>query len=1136
MSVTFVIGRAGSGKTHYCLERVASQLAATGDDRAILLVPEQASFQMERALAQRTIAGGYWRADVLSFTRLARRVAAELGIATEPMSADARHFGLRFVLSQLEPRLSVLRDVVTKSGFVAEMAGLIEEWLTERITPDEIRSAALAISDRSRAARLTELALVFEEYCAWIRRGAPDPAQRLDALRDQLTRVEWLRSAHIFVDGFAGFTGQELATLVALARGASSMTITLLMTPREPVLHHPNAAVDPLRLFSRVAETYRHLARVLGEAGVAIRAPVLLEQALATSPEGNAPFREHETALAAMWDRPGRLPVLAEKPIGAVRVVACATPRDELRMVAGEIRRAVADSVGRVRFRDCAVITREIEPIAELCREVFSEFEIPHFLDQRRTLRAHPLTALVRHIWDAVRSDFATEPMLALVRTGLLPLDAHDAEQLQSMAAVHRPRGAEGWLNDWPELSTTPRVGRELRLIRERIIHSLRPLHLAMVEESVNGRTWSELFYGAVHALGICEKLTTWIKQAVSDGAREKAEVHRLGWAALVTALEQLHAWLGDTPLRGEEAASLLVQSLAGATVGLTPPGLDQVLVSAIERSRHPDISHAWLIGFNEGAFPRRLSPPALLTHADRAALRRAGLDSIRIPEEDSFAERLLAYIAMTRPQRSLTISYSNFGLDGDERLPSPFLADVRRALGAGETRYDATAAPPACTAELARRILADAADPRVAYIDAQLRSDPRKSETLDFMLRGRAYRNRTESLGELLPTRTAPRAFKCSVSEVESYLQCPFRYFARHALSLNPHRGPPPLHLEFGDAAHAVLANVTRSAIATGSVATTDDQQWLTWFDHAATAVRTSLEPDLARRRPQAAYLYELLLERLRDVVLVHAERWRRGDFVPLAVEISLEQAAQLLSSPGQSFARLAPIALDSGDMLLLNGRIDRLDQTTANGRTALAIYDYKQRATSLRTTPLVSAALQAFAYAAALRAAGGHVCGALIAPLAISTSTMKLKGFESLDAATQRMHLLRPRGLIEASWLSQFDRGLKPSGQSPVVAVQLTSKGAPYKGRCDTTDTGAIAARCEAASSSIALAGAGIARGKIEVSPLVFNRKLACLNCDYKPVCRFERGLNDIRNAQRVLPAVDDESQEEALDETSE
>ena len=81
MAVTFILGRAGTGKTHQCVQAILAELGRAQETRRLIfLVPEQASFQMERALALGAPGGGYTRAEVLSFSRLARRVFAQTGL------------------------------------------------------------------------------------------------------------------------------------------------------------------------------------------------------------------------------------------------------------------------------------------------------------------------------------------------------------------------------------------------------------------------------------------------------------------------------------------------------------------------------------------------------------------------------------------------------------------------------------------------------------------------------------------------------------------------------------------------------------------------------------------------------------------------------------------------------------------------------------------------------------------------------------------------------------------------------------------------------------------------------------------------------------------------------------------------
>ncbi len=58
MSLRFIYGRAGSGKTRYCLEEIKARIEEEVSHSIILLVPEQFSFQAEKDLITMLGRGG----------------------------------------------------------------------------------------------------------------------------------------------------------------------------------------------------------------------------------------------------------------------------------------------------------------------------------------------------------------------------------------------------------------------------------------------------------------------------------------------------------------------------------------------------------------------------------------------------------------------------------------------------------------------------------------------------------------------------------------------------------------------------------------------------------------------------------------------------------------------------------------------------------------------------------------------------------------------------------------------------------------------------------------------------------------------------------------------------------------------
>ena len=58
MSLRLIYGRAGSGKTRFCLEEIKSRINQNFGNQLVFLVPEQFSFQAERDIISILEAGG----------------------------------------------------------------------------------------------------------------------------------------------------------------------------------------------------------------------------------------------------------------------------------------------------------------------------------------------------------------------------------------------------------------------------------------------------------------------------------------------------------------------------------------------------------------------------------------------------------------------------------------------------------------------------------------------------------------------------------------------------------------------------------------------------------------------------------------------------------------------------------------------------------------------------------------------------------------------------------------------------------------------------------------------------------------------------------------------------------------------
>lgn len=1120
MSVRFILGRAGAGKTRFCLDAIlAEQNAPTHDRNLILLVPEQASFQMERELALRSTCRGFSRAEVLSFSRLARRVIDQLDAGTEEISPQGRVLALRAVAAQSAHFLHAFGSVGRSEGFFRRLSRLLEELMNEAVSVAQLRAALEQIEDPHTHRRVSAIAVLYDRFLASLAPRRIDPALRQERLRDRLNEADWLDGAQVWVDGFAGFTGQELGTLAALVTRARSLDITLLLDPHDFLRAGPNLAPPELRLFHRTEATYDRLRALLRERGAEIRDPILLEPS-------RCPRFLNAPSLALLEVRlAGKVATHAEKSAPLeIRVLSCETHRDELIQAARHIRQSVMDSGGALRFRDFAIIARDLEPFARLIAEVLDDYEIPFFLDRRRPLGGHPLPRMVASTLAAAARDCRLPTMLRLLRSGLLPLSRDVCERIENQALAGEMQGREIWRRaNWRFADRGGLDSRELDEGRAVLMAAIEPLLQLHRHPQSPASFWCTALYECLEKLNVRHRLEQWMADAAQSRRLEAAETHRLAWDALARLLDDVVDILGDQPLSAADFAAIVDGALRETTLGLAPPTVDQVLVSSIERSRHPEIKHAWLFAFNDGIFPARPADDAILTEAERELLLGAGLGAPAPARADAFAERMLAYIAVTRASRGLTISYARVAADGSDRFASPLLRSILQAVPGIRIQESRQDGPIVTEWELASAVLQETTAPRAQAVFDRL-VDPQERIRIDWLLRGRGYSNRPAALRE---QRHSTRAgcdesdmlWSGSASQVETFVQCPFKYFSQYDLRIEAQRGPQPVEWELGTLAHAVLASTTRRAInAVLSVRDIVDPQWEKWLDESWLHQENVLADDPAHARPQFQTLKTALRSFVREVLLAQAHRWRRGEFEPLATEQRFGRGVQ-----GEMAA--LEVVFPGAGRIRVQGSIDRIDGCKVGDRLHLLIYDYKPGATSLNRPWLTGARLQAFLYllAAEQSWAGGEnvvADGAMLSPLYPTAKALKADYVQSAPRDVRRMYLYLPRGIFNQSIVEQLDA--KCAGEPSPVAMMRRKKDGGIYGNSDAKPVGAVAARLALARETLVRSARGIVGGCVDVAPLVEGQTLACRSCDFRTVCRFEPLFNRPRPAERALPVL--------------
>jgi ATP-dependent helicase/nuclease subunit B len=1067
----FLLGPAGTGKTFRCLAEIRDDLRADPFGLPlILLAPRQATFQLERQLLSDSALQGYTRLQILSFQRLANFVLEETGGAPpQLLTDDGRAMVLHALLVRHRKELKIFQGSASLAGFARQLSVELRELQSRQLSPQSLRAlASQPLLDDALRRKLMDLALLLAKYLEWLEQHElKDSDCLLDLATEALKRSPAPFSiGGLWLDGFAELTPQELDLLAALTRRCEKLTLAFCM---EDV--PATAAGSWLSIWSGIEKTFLQCQKKFAEVpGVKITVEVLKrdrEQSRFT----DSPALRH---LEAVWTQPTDFgdPV----PKESVRAAICATPNAEAVLAAQEIIRFVRAGG---RHREIAVLLRGMEGHHDSLRRIFSAYDIPFFMDRREKVAQHPLLELTRSILRAAAHGWKHDDLFGALKTGLVTREEEEIDRLENEAI------ARGWTgNAWfgplapgkPHLEWAERFRKKWIAPFGEFRRIARP----------NGSELAEAIRKFWRDLNVEKTLEDWAVAETKDGA-----VHATVWRQLNTLLDDVALAFAHEAMPLPDWMPILEAGLAELSVGVIPPALDHVLVGTIDRSRNPDLKLVILLGVNETVFPAAAPETSLLNEADRDDLRQ---NEIRLgPGRREFLsrERFFGYIACTRSRQRLVISCSERDADDKPLNPSPFFSHLKRIFA---------------TLEIERFAGADSRQPEHSCELPAAAVFAHDDESV-----------KTDRLSPEITSQLYGDALETSVSRLEEFAACSFKFFVRSGLRAEERQRYELGVRERGSFQHEVLALFHTQL--------RDESK--NWRDISPAEARERIKNCVSELLPQfndgllnataqTRFAARIVAESLQEFVAATVEWMAHYRFDPHAAELGF--------GTGNGKLPAWQLDLDASHRLIFRGKIDRVDLChEGDDDHALAVViDYKSGGLKLDEVLMANGLqLQLAAYLSVLRRLPDPQNFFGVARLVpVGVFYVNLRG--QTDSGKTRTAVLESRDDFRRKryqHLGRFDvsalRFLDGSGakEGSQFKYKIKADGTPHAASKDVVASDEFSGLLDRVEAELVRMGNEIYSGAIAPNPFQKGSETACDKCDYLGICRFDSWTQSYR-----------------------
>ena len=1033
------------------LSEVAKALALSKE--CTIVTPEHLTLQTEMLVLNGLNIKGSFNVNVLSAKRLCTRVFDEAG-CPERIRIDERGRAIivRKLLLDLKPKLERYFGAGERRGFASK---LIEELICLKqagITPGML-TEEIPEADHGLKSKLKDIALVYSAYEEELFGRFEDGEDEITEAAARMSNAASIKDASVFVFGYDITTpvmDKLLAALAAVCKLSIFMPLDL------------NSDINDEYLFMPLKNSYQRLKECIEQTGATITE--------ISVKDNTKSLTAHAHFARELFCRPAAEYKGATRDL---RLVMLKNPLDEAMYAAAVIRSYVIKS--GCKFSDIRVLCDKPDDYMDAIESAFSAYDVPVFSTGGRSADRHPLGMF---LIESLKILAGRGDITALLTTGFTALDLDEAEKLISYAQYCHLKPSELLK---PFTRGLPEKIEECEPLRQRLTEPM----LALKEKLHAASSVTEQLTGIFEYLMVLEcaqKAESMRQRLIELDKRELAAEDAQVWNRIIGTLDQINELCGPKPLGRLALCELIESALAETVVKQLPQTRDAVEITDSGRSALTDVKLIISIGnvsqTGEGG-------GSLLTQSETKLLSKTTKRFIRTDDIGRLrTQRMYVKDALALARDALVITFPASGQDGAAMGKGTLITEAKRIVPGiriqggvegdilkPEVRFGASGA----VKELLGSALENEERGALSAAAALKNTD---SAAFNVLKDAAATKTKSELLGAELALSLYGKHDAISVTRLEAFASCPFKFFVKYGLKPQKEQSLSIDTVAEGNFFHSCVQYfVKQEQKRLNQMSQVDAEESMNLISEGVLKETLGvITSDSTTARAEAQRLKSIAAQAAGRI----ASQLNGSGFEPFKIELEFGNI------PG-----VAAITLTDGRVMRLEGKIDRVD-TLKNGNF-LRIIDYKRSTKRLDPGEIYAGLqLQLLIYlCAAMRLYHKRSAGVFYLTITDEQFATEETDLEAINIQKEKNSRLNGLLPLDSAALEQMedkaDRVFKVTGrgQNP----KLTDK--QFQLLIDRTLLNAY------------LNAEKIYSGNTDIAPLDGKNNKACQYCEYNAVC---------------------------------
>jgi len=1130
MSIRFIYGRAGTGKSKFCIDEIKKKLQRNDNKKLVLLVPDQYTFSTENNILREIGESAFLRVEVLSFKKMASIVFEEYGGRVKKIiNESGKKMLIHKVLNENIDSLDYFKRISREQGFNEIVSEIISEFKKYNVDIEALKEIDKRIDNTELITKIKELATIFEAFNERMDDGYIDGEDELTLLHKKLENCNLYNGSEIWIDEFTTFTPQQLSIIELLAKRCKRISITLTMES----LYNEKKSEEVTDVFISINNTENRILRLMQNNNISYDTPVDLN-------DKEFPYRFYNNLQLAHIEKYFfSYPFKEYKGYkdNRVSLYKASNIYDEVDKVA----RSIIDLVRtkNYRFKDISVVCRNIDDYEKIISVIFKDYNIPYFLDKKLQLVSNPLIIVITSAFEIYLKNWSYESVFKYLKTCLIGIKNEYIDLLENFVLEHGIKGqkwnSEYLLSDqyFVDMIHNDKSIVDIFEIMEEVRRPLIRFH-NKIKGKNKVKDMCRAIYELLVELEVFEKIDKWIESFDNNLQEDKVREYSQVESIVIDTLDQAVNVLGEEQLEAYELFKILDSGFNNEEIGVIPVALDQVNIGDIARIKGRDVKVLYIVGVNDGVLPAVKKDEGILSDRDRERLSELGIELSSTTRKKIFEEQFLVYTALTISSEYLMLSYPMADFEGKSLRPSIVISRMKKILPNLEeesfindlsiqnNQLSKIIAPIPAFNDLILAVRRDFEKEEIEEYWPEVYkwflNNEEYKEKMDNIFKGLEYSNigdkvSKKKLRELYKNDSGKLMF--SVSRLEKYAGCPFSYFIMYGLKAKNRKvyefTPPDL----GSFVHEVLDSFKTKVKSEGIL-------WSELNNDRCKEIVTSI---IDRRLEEesnsilnSSKRYKYLAKRFKRVIAksvsVISEQIGKGEFEVFKTEFQFGDY-----KTGEAIT----LDLESNEKIYLQGRIDRIDTLDLDGNTYLRIIDYKTGAKKFDLNEVYyGLQIQLLVYLDALIKNSKYILEKQAKPGAIlyfkidDPIIKSKKELTTEEIEVEVLESLKLKGLVlkDARVVKAMDKDIE--GYSLVIPAAFKKDG-EFKASSDVVTEEEFNLLREYVNKKMKELCEEMLSGEIKIQPFKNSNKTHCEYCDFSSICQFDTDIKE--NKYKVI-----------------